>query len=326
MSRKTRPRIDFASERYYTDPLDESGGGKALRVNAPASLFELKAGLLKLSMHIEELESAQGVLKAEIEASRSQIGEKVEILADTLPEKVEGVVVESEKRLLARQDAINARAAKIDSDLQLAHSILEGKIEGVRGTVASATSNMAEAVRNAVAGSNASLQADLVSEITDLGRMIIKAVREGGAAGGTPAIAETPREIQERLFVIEEVLKKHVKVEAGERTRREILDLLSIMDSFDRLLKILHETGADAESAWLVGVKGIRELFLNFLNRLGVERMEDVKTFDPNFHRAMGVVSDTSLENGAVRDVLLAGYMQSGMVLRVAEVVVNRLN
>ncbi len=327
MSSKKRPRIDFGSERYYTDSLDEGGGGEAVRIKAPVSLFELKADLLRLSMHIDRLNSAQSELKSEIGKARAELDEKVDSLSSSLPEKVEGVVAESEKRLIARQDALNARAAKIGGDLSLAQSILEGKIEGVRGSVASATANMAEAVKGAVSGSTSSLQADLVTEITDLGRMIIKAVRESG--GGAPAssgLAEAPGEIREKLFVIEEMLGRGLKSEAAAKSKRELLDLLAIMDSFDRLLKILEESSSERDSSWLVGVKGIRELFLSFLKRLGVEQMENFSAFDPNFHRAMGVVKNPKLENGAVSEVLLAGYLKDGIVLRVAEVVVNRLN
>ena len=326
MKRKSRPRVDFESERYYTSPLDDSAAGAVYRMQAPVSLFEIRAGLAKLSLHIDELESAQRGLKAEIDDAQAKIGEKVESLSDSLPERVELVVAESEKRLLARQDAINARAAKIDADLALAHSILEGRIESVRGAVASATSNLAESVKSAMDGANASLQADLISEFTELGRLIIKQVRETKDKGGAPALAEAPREIQERLVSIENALNKHAKLEAAERSKRELLDLLGIMDSFDRLLKILEETGGGGESSWLVGVRNIRELFLSFLKRLGVERLDDAGKFDPNVHRAMGVVSDPQLENGAVRELLLAGYMYGGKVLRVAEVVVNRLN
>jgi molecular chaperone GrpE len=101
-------------------------------------------------------------------------------------------------------------------------------------------------------------------------------------------------------------------------------DLLEILDNLDLALEHVQEVPEAAELAR--GVVLARKLFLETLERNGVERVDPVgQEFDPNVSEAirLDVVSDPEL-SGKVTEVLRPGYRLGERIVRPARVAVGR--
>jgi len=107
-----------------------------------------------------------------------------------------------------------------------------------------------------------------------------------------------------------------------------ILDLLNIMDDFERAMQSAapSEDNGGNDNNFVVGIKMIYEKLLSTLKGWGVRPMEVLnKPFDPVFHEAiMQVPSDK--EEGTVLDIVAPGYMIKDRVIRHAKVVVASSN
>jgi molecular chaperone GrpE len=106
-------------------------------------------------------------------------------------------------------------------------------------------------------------------------------------------------------------------------------DVLAVADNMSRALAALdHELREKADpgvKALLDGVELTERELLKVLDKNGVKRFEPTgEKFDPNLHQAMYEVSDPSLPNGTVAQVVQAGYMIGERVLRPALVAVAK--
>jgi molecular chaperone GrpE (heat shock protein) len=349
-------------EQYYTLPLLDDRPKAGTRQVAPVSYFQIKSELARLSLYIEdliaketaaiiELEAGLASIRTEISALKTHVNGTATSESDRVIAEVDSRVEELSSRIIPRQDAVNARTAKLASDLQLFETILEGKIEGVKGVISSSSGDIAKSIHESIVTTQASLQADISSELTDLGRLILKKVKESLESGTGSAFSGNilSKELDQRFTVIEslirdkasvttsstnkDVFEKLKKIEESisgradgrtEPDKSEIRELLVIMDSFDRLLKYLEGKGVVVEESVFAGVIGIRALIERYISKYGLEKLVIEGKFDPHKHRAMAVVQDPAKEDNDIIDVLLSGYLYKGMVLRSAEVIVNR--
>jgi len=105
--------------------------------------------------------------------------------------------------------------------------------------------------------------------------------------------------------------------EEGRRgVERLILDLIPVLDAFDRALHA-HEDPAYEE--YRKGVTLIRKQLWDALARHGVQRMDaSGKIFDPNVHQAIERIESLDYPDGFVVDVFQDGYIFHGRVLRPA--------
>jgi len=106
-------------------------------------------------------------------------------------------------------------------------------------------------------------------------------------------------------------------------------DVVAVADNMSRALAALdHELREKAEpgvKALLDGVELTERELLKVLDKNGVKKFEPTgEKFDPNLHQAMYEVSDPSLPNGTVAQVVQAGYMIGERVLRPALVAVAK--
>jgi molecular chaperone GrpE len=106
-------------------------------------------------------------------------------------------------------------------------------------------------------------------------------------------------------------------------------DVVAVADNMSRALAALdHELREKAEpgvKALLDGVELTERELLKVLDKHGVKKFEPTgEKFDPNLHQAMYEVSDPSLPNGTVAQVVQAGYMIGERVLRPALVAVAK--
>ena len=104
--------------------------------------------------------------------------------------------------------------------------------------------------------------------------------------------------------------------EARRGVERMILDLIPVLDGFDRALQG-HDDPSYEE--YRKGVILIRKQLWDALARHGVQRIEAAgKMFDPHMHQAIERVESTDYEDGTVVAVFQDGYLFHGRVLRPA--------
>lgn len=103
-----------------------------------------------------------------------------------------------------------------------------------------------------------------------------------------------------------------------------IKEFLSIIDNFERAIKMDDNDLSDEVSKFLAGFKLIYTNMLNILNQFDVKEIsaEGVE-FDPEFHHAVLTDHDESKPAGVVLEVLQKGYLYKDRVIRPAMVKVN---
>lgn len=99
-----------------------------------------------------------------------------------------------------------------------------------------------------------------------------------------------------------------------------ILDLLPVIDNFQRAIKIQE----DKEDNFYKGISMIEKQFIEVLEKNSVQEIEALgKEFDPNLHHAVSAME--SDENaGTVIEVLQKGYILNDKVIRPTMVVVAK--
>ncbi|MDO5041037.1 MAG: nucleotide exchange factor GrpE [Peptoniphilus sp.] len=103
-------------------------------------------------------------------------------------------------------------------------------------------------------------------------------------------------------------------------TKKVLMDLLNIIDNFERAL------GSETEDRkYKEGVELIYKQMIDLLGRNNVKEMqtENIK-FDPNLHHAVLVEEKEGVEEGMIIDVLQKGYLIGEKVLRPAMVKVSK--
>ncbi len=106
-----------------------------------------------------------------------------------------------------------------------------------------------------------------------------------------------------------------------------ILELIQIVDNFERAIKLDDNNLDDQLSKFLSGFKIIYSHFTETLKKFGVEEIETVGTmFDPNIHEALMTAHDETKGDEIVVECLLKGYKLKGKVIRAAKVIVNKLD
>jgi len=103
-----------------------------------------------------------------------------------------------------------------------------------------------------------------------------------------------------------------------------LLNLLPVMDNFERALKSIESKG-DENTAIKEGIELIYNNFKEFLNQRGIKEIEATgKDFDTDNHEAITKIPAPQEElKGKVIDVIEKGYTLHGKVIRFAKVVVG---
>ncbi|MDO8472082.1 MAG: nucleotide exchange factor GrpE [bacterium] len=121
-------------------------------------------------------------------------------------------------------------------------------------------------------------------------------------------------------------LQKRTEREKGEFARfanqELIIDLLPVLDNFDRALQ--HVPEADQNSNWLTGVTYIQKQLLEVLNRQGVS-VKEVKVgemFDAGSQHAIEHRQSDQPENTVIQ-VINQAYVMNDTVIRPAAVIVS---
>jgi len=111
------------------------------------------------------------------------------------------------------------------------------------------------------------------------------------------------------------------RTEIYQRTRAEVLlELLPVLDNFERALMSLENSGDDPE-ALLQGVALIHKQFKDAVTKMGLQQVESVgKSFDPNLHEAITVEPTDEHEENTIIEEFQRGYKLGDRLLRPARV------
>ena len=103
-----------------------------------------------------------------------------------------------------------------------------------------------------------------------------------------------------------------------------ILQILSIVDDFERAITLDDEILDDEVSKFLSGFKMIYTRLLKILSDYEVKEIEALgKEFDPTYHQAVFTVKEEGKDSNIVLEVLQKGYMYKDKVIRPAMVKVS---
>lgn len=114
------------------------------------------------------------------------------------------------------------------------------------------------------------------------------------------------------------------KIELSKTASEDvIIDLLPVLDDFDRALKNITDAGA--ENAFTEGISLIYNKLLKVLSQKGVEEIQAKdQIFDTDFHEAVShIPGDNPDGEQKIIDVVQKGYKLNGKVIRFAKVVVG---
>jgi molecular chaperone GrpE len=111
------------------------------------------------------------------------------------------------------------------------------------------------------------------------------------------------------------------RVEIYQRTRAEVLlELLPVLDNFERALVSLETSGDDAE-ALHQGVALIHKQLKDAVTKMGLQPVESIgKSFDPNVHEAITVEPSDEHEENTIIEEFQRGYKLGDRLLRPARV------
>ena len=105
-----------------------------------------------------------------------------------------------------------------------------------------------------------------------------------------------------------------------------MLELIPIMDNFERAIKLDDNNLTDELSNFLTGLKMMYGHLTEIMKKFGLEEIDCLgKEFNPNEMEALMVDSDKEKMNNIVLDVLMKGYRLKDRVIRPATVKVNQI-
>ena len=104
-----------------------------------------------------------------------------------------------------------------------------------------------------------------------------------------------------------------------------ILEILQVVDNFERAIKLDDNDLTDEISKFLAGFKMMYASLTETLKKFGVEEINRVgQVFDPAQEQALLTDSVEELEDEVVIEVLLKGYKLKDRVIRPASVKINQ--
>lgn len=105
-----------------------------------------------------------------------------------------------------------------------------------------------------------------------------------------------------------------------------ITDLITVVDNFERAIKLDDNNLTDELSKFLSGFKMMYSELVSILEKYGVTSIDRRgEEFDPNLEQALMTDSDKNFKNDEVLEVLLKGYKLKDRVIRPATVKINRI-
>lgn len=103
-----------------------------------------------------------------------------------------------------------------------------------------------------------------------------------------------------------------------------ILDLLPIIDDFDRAFGDYKKGQNKDIDNWLSGFELIHKSLGKFLEKYGVKEISGHINFDPEFHEGIAQVDSPDHQSGQIVAIVQKGYLLKDQVLRPAKVTVAK--
>ncbi|MEK9968682.1 MAG: nucleotide exchange factor GrpE [Ferrovibrio sp.] len=161
---------------------------------------------------------------------------------------------------------------------------------------------------------------------------------QAAAAPDSEALARAQAEVAElkdrllRTAAESENLRKRMEREKEDALKyganKFAKDILTVADNLRRALESAPKNEAEASEPvknLVVGIEATERELLSVFERHGITRIDPKgQRFDPNLHQAMFEVQDPNQPSGMVVQVIAAGYMQHGRLLRAAMVGVSK--
>lgn len=98
-----------------------------------------------------------------------------------------------------------------------------------------------------------------------------------------------------------------------------IMRFLTPLDSFNKAKKMIKDENV------LKGVEMIEKELKDSLKQIGVKEITPVgEKFDPQYHNAVSVSHNPSVEDDIITDVYENGYLYNDKVIRYAQVIINK--
>ena len=99
-----------------------------------------------------------------------------------------------------------------------------------------------------------------------------------------------------------------------------VLDFLKIYDDFVRAKEVFAENKIDTQ-----GLDGILKNMDSLLKKYHIQPLEAIgEIFDPNFHEAISIVDDDSLDDDTITKEIRKGYISHQRVIRPALVEISK--
>ena len=134
------------------------------------------------------------------------------------------------------------------------------------------------------------------------------------------ALLRNQAELQNYKRRKEEESEKVLKYKNEELIR----ELLTIVDNFERAIKMDDNDLSDEVSKFLAGFKLIYTTTIGILNKFEVKEIQaEGIEFDPEYHHAVLTDHDETKPSGVILEVLQKGYTYKDRVIRPAMVKVN---
>ena len=103
-----------------------------------------------------------------------------------------------------------------------------------------------------------------------------------------------------------------IEVGVNSKINEFMLDFLKIYDDFQRAKDVLSESKINAD-----GLNSILKNMESLMQKYNVEPIDALgEIFDPNFHEAISIVSDSTLDDNTITKEIRKGYISQKKILR----------
>ena len=109
-----------------------------------------------------------------------------------------------------------------------------------------------------------------------------------------------------------------------EAQKKVFLDILDIIDNFERALDQERKRENVESTAWLAGFELIYQSMEKMINKFGIQVITDFSTFNPKYHEALVQVDSADHNSGDIVQVFQKGYIMHERVIRPATVSVAK--
>jgi len=163
----------------------------------------------------------------------------------------------------------------------------------------------------------------------------------GASEGGSEPVLNEKEQVEKANAAVAEWTDKYLSLTADfqnykKRVTQEradwaqdaqkavIVDLLAIIDNFERALEQEKKREETAHVAWLAGFEMIYQSLEKLLTKFGVQEITDFSAFNPKYHEALVQVESDKHASGEIVQALQKGYTMHDKVIRPAIVSVAK--